>query len=228
VTRAVWIAAIVGALVGLLLHPRGRRALVPIAIGGAVLVLTALLLVPGLGDKASSRASDEKPIWDRKNTDATAARIIEQNPLVGVGWYRFTAVNVDYARQADAYPLSQPYIGVHNVFLSYAAELGLPAALLWVSAVALGGAAAWRGSTRLAPEWRAATIAILVNWLVVVNFDPLGYAFPNLCVWVWLGLAAAPTARRALPVRQSGGASRDDDCAGTHPAPAARTVSPSA
>jgi O-antigen ligase len=200
---------------------------VPLAIGAAVLVVAALLLVPGLGTKVSARTNDEKPIWDRKNTDATAVRIVEHHPLVGVGWYRFTAVNDSYARQADGYPLSQTYIGVHNVFLSYAAELGLPAALLWVTAIALASAAAWRGSASLPPEWRAAAFAILVNWLVVVNFDPLGYAFPNLCVWLWLGIAAAPTARRPRigHGHQSAWSAANGDRAGTQPSPAALTAS---
>ena len=167
----------------------------PVAVAAAVIVLVALAVVPGLSGSVDSRTADEKSVWDRKNTDATALRIVEQHPLTGVGWYRFQDVNADVARQADGYPLSATYIGVHNVALSYAAELGLMGMIPWAVTLVLGVVTAWRGSRRLAPEWGALAIAIFVDWLVVANFDPLAYAFPNACLWIFLGIAAAPTAR---------------------------------
>lgn len=224
-TRSAWIAAVVGAVVGLGLDPRGRRLLVPVLVAGAVGVVAALTLVPGLQDKATARAEDQLPIWDRRNTNASAWRMAQTNPLTGVGWSRFDAENADYVRQAAEYPLSDVRIGVHNVVLSYAAELGYPGALLWLTTLGLGTAAAWRGSRALSPEWGAAAMAMLANWLVVTNFAPLAQAFPNLCVWLWLGVAAAPTARRPgrCPIEdQSPVASQP---AGTQASPEGRTTS---
>jgi putative inorganic carbon (hco3(-)) transporter len=201
-TRADWIGAAVGAVVGCLLHPRARRLLVPLAVLAAVGVAGALLFVPGLGTKASERTNAESPLWDRKNTNATAVRMVEAHPLFGVGWNRFVEENVDVSRQADGYPLSNPNIGVHNVFLSYAAEIGLIGALLWATTVVLGVSSAWSGGASLDPVWRAAAMAIFVDWFVVGNLQPLAFAFPNLCVWLWLGIAAAPTARHLVGADQ--------------------------
>jgi putative inorganic carbon (HCO3(-)) transporter len=198
-TRADWIGAVAGGAVGCLLYRPARRWLVPMLAGGAVLVFAAVLLIPGLSSKVADRAGNEKTVWDRQNTDDTALRMVEAHPLFGVGWQKFLAENNDYARQADGYPMSSTIVGVHNVVLSYVAELGLVGGVLWVAVVWLGAAAAWRGGSAMAPEWRAAALAILVNWLVVGSFQPLAFAFPNLCVWLWLGIAAAPTARRLDP-----------------------------
>ena len=52
---------------------------------------------------------------------------------------------------------------------------------------------------RSRPSGVAASLAILVNWLIVGGFQPLAFAFPNLVLWLWLGIAAAPTARRLRP-----------------------------
>ena len=120
--------------------------------------------------------------------------MVGDHPLFGVGWNRFTEESPDYLRQAD-YPLTGSTIGVHNVVLSYASEVGLIGAGLWVLAAGCAIGAAWRGGRQLPPHWRAAAMAITANWLVVGMFGPLAYAFPNVCVWVWLGLAAAPEAR---------------------------------
>lgn len=200
-TRADWIGAVAGAVVGCLLDPRARRRLVPVMIGAAILVLGALIVVPGLADRASDRTADQRPIWDRQNTDTTALRMFETNPVFGVGWHEFIDRNADYARQADGYPLSRTLIGVHNVTLSYAAELGLVGLVPWLATVVLALLAAWKGSAQLAPEWRALAFAVFVDWLVVSSFSPLAYAFPNICLWLLLGIAAAPTARRLVGQR---------------------------
>lgn len=196
VTRAAWLGAVVGTVVGLALDPRSRRRLPAVLVGGVAVVLVSFALIPGLSSRAEARTEDELPVWDRLNTNAAAVRIVGDHPIFGVGWNRFTAVNPDYLRQAD-YPLTGANIGVHNVLLSYASELGLVGGGCWVLAVGLGLRAAWRGGRHLPPHWRAAAMAVAADWLVVGLFGPLAYAFPNLCVWLWLGLAAAPAARRA-------------------------------
>jgi putative inorganic carbon (hco3(-)) transporter len=202
-TRAAWVGAIAAAIVGCLLDARLRRRLAPVALGAGALALAGLLLVPNLSDRAADRADSELPVWDRLNSNSTAWAVIEAYPLFGIGWNNFPSVNASFARQADDIPLTGTRVSVHNVALSHLAELGVVGGGLWVAGVVMAAVAAWRGSARLPSHWRPAAAAIFVNWAVVGMLGPLGYAFPNLCVWLWLGLAAAPLARsRPLPGRQ--------------------------
>jgi hypothetical protein len=32
---------------------------------------------------------------------------------------------------------------------------------------------------------------VAVNWLVIANFTPLGYAFANHVLWLWAGVVCA-------------------------------------
>ena len=203
VTRAVWLGAVAGVLVAACADPRLRRLVPAIAGGAVVLVIGAFAVLPGLAQRADARASDEGPLWDRQNTNAAAVEMVLDDPLTGVGWDRYTDESSDFLRQADDIPLTGAGLEVHNVALAYASELGIPGALLWVTTVGAAVAAAWRGGRSLPPAWRAAGMAIVVEWGVVGLFGPLGYAFPNLATWVFLGVCAAPTARRV-----EGGTSR--------------------
>jgi O-antigen ligase len=190
-TRAAWIGAIAGATVGVMLYPPGRRRIAGWAACSAVAVGVLLLVLPGLGGRAGARADDQRPIWDRFNTNAAAIRVIEDHPLLGVGWNQFQAVNADNQRQADGYPLTGSDLVVHNVVLSHLAELGIVGGGLWLAAIGAAIAAAWRGSSRLGALWRAGMVAVVVDFAVVANLGPLGYAFPNLFVWLWMGVCAA-------------------------------------
>jgi O-antigen ligase len=192
-TRAAWFGAIAGAMAGIIFCPPGRRRLVGWAALSVVAVGALLLLLPGLGGRAGTRAEDQRPIWDRFNTNAASIRVIEDHPLLGVGWNRFQAVNADYERQADGYPLTGSDLVVHNVVLSHLAELGVVGGGLWLVALGAAVVAAWRGSSRLGALWRAGMVAVVVDFAVVANLGPLGYAFPNLALWLWLGVCAAQT-----------------------------------
>jgi putative inorganic carbon (hco3(-)) transporter len=196
-TRAVWLASIVGPLVALLLVPRTRRWVPLVALTGAVIAVGAFQLVPGLSHKADDRAQDERPIWDRLNTDAAAVRMIEHRPLTGFGWDSFVQRGPDYLRQQGNYPLTGAGLNVHNVFLSHAVELGLIGLALWLAAflAAIGGAALRSVPPPLEP-WRIGLVALAVNWIVVANFGPLGYAFPTLLLWTWAGVVRASTVGR--------------------------------
>jgi O-antigen ligase len=192
-TRAVWIAAVVGPVCALLLVPRLRRLIVPLLGGLLVTALAAFLLVPGLGTKADSRLNDKVPVWDRYNTDATALRMVEMRPLFGFGWQTFHTLGSHYVRQADGYPITSASNEVHNVFLSHAAELGIVGSVLWTLALfsAVGGAIVRRGPPELLP-WRLGLVAVFVAYLVVASFGPLSYPFPNALLWTWAGVAGAP------------------------------------
>jgi O-antigen ligase len=190
-TRAVWIAAVAAPLVALLCSSATRRWVVPIAIVGVLAVGGTLVAVPSLHRQADQRTQDQKPVWDRLNTDAAALRMIERRPLLGFGWNSFVQRSPSYMRQAEGYPLTGAGLVVHNVFLSHAAELGLIGAGIWLTAfvVAMGTAILRRAGPLLEP-WRVGLVALVVAWVIVANFGPLGYAFPTLLLWTWAGIVS--------------------------------------
>ena len=194
-TRAVWLGAVLAVVAAAVVTPALRRWIVPGAAAGVLLVLVLLTLVPGLAESVGERAGSQRPVWDRYNSNIAALNIVQAEPLTGVGWQRFTEVSDAWTRQAADYPVTGVGIEVHNVFLSHAAELGLPGAALYLCA--------WTGAVlspilsrggRSHPPWRRALVAIAVVWLVVASFGPLSYAFANTVLWLFAGIAAA-TAR---------------------------------
>ena len=192
-TRAVWIGSVAATMAAMLFAPQLRRYVIPAVVGGAAVLGLLLIAVPGVSSKASERAADQSPVWDRYNTNAAAVRVIDTHPFFGVGWQKFVSVNPDYERQADSYPLTGDNIEVHNVFLSRAAELGLPGMFLFgiALAVAVGGALIRRGPPELY-AWRVGLLAVTLSWIIAANLGPLGYAFPNYLLWLWAGVVAAP------------------------------------
>jgi putative inorganic carbon (HCO3(-)) transporter len=189
VTRSVWVGSAVGLLAALLVTQQTRRLLVPTVGAVVAMILLAFAFVPGLRDDASFRESDQRPIWDRENANAAAVRMIEERPIVGFGWFTFTAKSPLYQRLSDNHILTRSGLEEHNVFLSNAVELGLLGTALWGVALfaAIGTAILRRGPPELG-WWRVALVAIAVQWFVVANFVPLGYAFPNALLWLWAGV----------------------------------------
>jgi O-antigen ligase len=188
-TRAAWIGAVAGALVGVLVLPAARKYALYVVVAGVLAVPLALATVPGLDAKVTARTHSNLPVWDRLNTDRAALAAIEQHPLFGLGWQTFETQGPAYLTQASGYPLTGAGLEVHNVFLSHAVELGIPGSILWTLALisGVGGAALRRGPPELA-AWRAGLLAMLVCFVVVANFGPLSYAFPNLLLWLLAGV----------------------------------------
>lgn len=196
VTRAVWLGTFVGTVAAMAVVPKLRRLLVPAMLVAALLVGSALTLVPGFAENAGTRSSAQRPIWDRYNTNAAAVRVVQQETLRGVGWQNFARGGIPYLRQSDDYPITGVGIEVHNVFLSHAAELGLPTAALYILAVglAVGGGLLRRGPPDLLP-WRVGLVAVSLSWLAVAMFGPLSYALPNTLLWCWAGIVLSPCLR---------------------------------
>jgi O-antigen ligase len=200
VTRQAWLGAAIGSLVALGAAPRLRAYAVPLVAGGVLLVLVSFAVIPGLQERAGSRANDQLPVWDRLNSDRAGLAMVAARPVLGFGWARFAAESEPYYKQAATYPLTQ--VGqLHSVFLSNAVELGIVGAVIWAAGLfmAVGGAILRRGPPELEP-WRLGLLAFAVCWLVVSNFTPLGYTFSNYLLWVWAGLVGGA----ALPPRGSG------------------------
>jgi O-antigen ligase len=202
-TRAIWLATVIATLVTMIVVPELRRFVIPTAAGLAVVAVGALVLIPSFSSNAHSRTSDQGPIWDRLNTNRAALNMISARPLVGFGWGEFPAASTPYFTQASDYPMTGIGLNVHNVFLAYMVELGLVGFVLWAAAflMAVGGAVTFRGPPELYP-WRVGLIAIALDWIVVANFVPLSFAFPNMIVWLWAGVVMGPRLVEA-PVRAS-------------------------
>ena len=169
-----------------------------------------LAVSPRIRSETIGRTESQSPVWDRENTDIAALKIISKYPLTGVGWENFINVSPQYMRQQPDYPITGVGLEVHNIFLSHAAELGIPGLLLWLLAFlgavwrAFSPFPWWRGrgagaATRAPPEdwswrdpWRMGGVAIVLCFLVIANLTPFSEAAPNMLLWTWLGVLAMP------------------------------------
>ena len=113
-------------------------------------VVATLAVSPRIRSETIGRTESQSPVWDRENTDLAALKIISEYPLTGVGWENFINVSAQYMRQQPDYPITGVGLEVHNIFLSHAAELGIPGLLLWLLAFA---GALWRAFSPF-PLWR--------------------------------------------------------------------------
>lgn len=194
-TRSVWVGVAAGVLVALVLSPSLRRwipAMVAAAAAGTVGILVAL---PSLRETITERSTSAGPIYDRLASNAGALRVLEDLPLTGVGWRRFYPHGSEWARQSDAFPMNNAVIEVHNVVLSRAVELGIPAVIVFLLIILLGPMRsalpmeAVQGHPDL-PAWRVLSGYAMTVWLVAGLFGPLGNPFPNYSVWLIAGVAS--------------------------------------
>lgn len=197
--RSVWISTAVGLLVLLAIAGRARRSLVPVAALGAVAIAAALVLIPDLSDKVTHRSEQRQSVWDRKNLAHTAVAMIEARPLLGVGWARYVEENEPYLQQSPDYPLTASDEPLHSVVLTYAVELGLIGALLWIAGLlaGVGGALLSRGPPGLWP-WRVGLFALFAFFLVQQSFVP-PTVFQNLMLWLWAGVVWAGRTPASAP-----------------------------
>jgi O-antigen ligase len=205
----VWIGTAAAGIVTMLSFRELRAYLLPAAAAMCAGVLISLAAIPGLSQRATDRQHDERPIWDRQNGNAAALRMLADRPLVGFGWDEYFTKNTDYFVQDKNIPLTGYHVPLHDVYLSNAVELGLLGAALWLAALfaAIGGSIFRRGPPELR-AWRIGLMAIAVQWAVESALAPVPYAFPNVLLWTWAGIAcglrpeqirAATLARRPVP-----------------------------
>jgi hypothetical protein len=202
-TRSVWIGTLVGLAVVVVLLPRRRQLLLTIAVAGAALFVL-VVSVPGLSTTLDDRLSTQRSVYDRQNTDAAALRVIAEHPLDGIGWMTFIDQSGDWVRQADTYPVTNTHIEIHNVVLSRAAELGLPGALLWVSAVMAGPGLAAVNRPRDADlrGWRLVFVGYASVWGTCIMLSPVPYPMVNNLLWLLAGMVLRDRlTRRSAPLR---------------------------
>jgi putative inorganic carbon (HCO3(-)) transporter len=194
VTRGVWVAAIVGTLVAIVVTPALRRFLLPVAVAGTVAVLVAFATIPGLARDAQRRQDDKPPVYERQNTNAAGWRMVEAKPFLGFGFDRANANLLPYFQLRSDIPLTGEAAGLHNIYLSYAVGLGLIGFGLWALALAFafGRAITLREAPPLVP-WQIGLVAVIVAWVMVGVFSPAHYAFTTYLLWTWAGVAFAPS-----------------------------------
>jgi O-antigen ligase len=189
-TRAVWLAALVAPVLAFAVVPRLRRWALPALAAGAAGVLLLLLLVPSLSQSAGDRLGERRSADDRRNANAAAVRALAVHPVTGIGWSTFESVQRDWVRQAEDYPITSTGIGVHNVPLSHATELGVPAAVVWTATLATVVLLPLRrrGPTRELQVWQVGLLCTAAAFGCVAMLGPLSYALPNLLLWLFAGI----------------------------------------
>ena len=193
-TRTVWIGTGLGVVLVGLADPRLRRRLLVVATAASAAIAVAIAEIPTLQTLVTQRAGNQRSLWDRENVNAAALRIVHARPLNGVGWANFINVSGDWVRQAPGYPITNIDIGVHNVYLARAAELGIPAAILWTLCL-VGGpvrAALRRSVQGDVRGWQLVLLGSLSCWFVSSIGSPLTYPMPNLLIWLEAGLVLSP------------------------------------
>lgn len=201
-TRSVWLGTAVGVVFALAVDRRLRRWIPAVLVAGVLATLLALAVVPGLAASATERFGTERSVNDRLNTNAAALRIIEREPLFGVGWVEFVSVNSEYVRQDPNYPITNTNIEVHNVALGRAAELGLPGGALWVLSVLGGPVQAALRRVRVPGDlrsWRLVVVGSTSCWLTATLLSPVPYPLANNLAFVLAGVALAPVTSTARP-----------------------------
>ncbi|HEY3337284.1 MAG TPA: O-antigen ligase family protein [Propionicimonas sp.] len=207
--RSVWLALIVAGLVVGMIVPRIRRRLPFLLIAAAVVVGIIVFVFPDFRDVLINRITTERSVYDRQNTNVAGLRVIEQFPIFGIGWGEFVHQNVLWVRQADTYPVTTVTIEIHNVFLSRAAETGIPGLLLWLLCFVTGpllGLLA-KPLTASARYWKLAALAAFFLWFMPSLSSPNPYPTPNYLVWLIWGIAARgilvelPTRPGDVPLR---------------------------
>ena len=146
-TRSVWIASLAGLLVAAWLRfPTLKTVLVS---GAGVLVLAACLpdslqqRLASIWDPAHPSNAARLEIW------RTGVQMVQANPWFGVGPQRVSKVFFDYhpdpgARQRGGFF----WIHMHNNLLQFAAERGVPCALVWLWLILRMGRDHWLGFRR--------------------------------------------------------------------------------
>lgn len=148
-----------------------RRAVpVRVMVGAGVLVAIGAALLVVVAPETVDRAIGEKVYIAGENIDTrelrweAAARMLAQNPLLGVGPGGFRS---EYAAASDVAELSEQTPVAHSMYLEVAAEFGVPGLVLFLAFIACGFVASERalriGANRqLVLAMQAALVAVLV------------------------------------------------------------------
>ncbi len=195
-SRGGVIAAAVTALAAVALA-RGARVRAALGVGaGAGLVVAALALSPG----GLQRVTASDPQGDgRADLWTVATRMVDQRPLLGVGLANYRVRSGEFVREPGSLQFVDLIAGrpheVHNTYLQFAAETGLPGALAFLLVASLALRSAWLAQRRFAAlgDHELAAIARAVLCATVAMLTALVFITDgqDLRLWVLFGLGPA-------------------------------------
>jgi O-antigen ligase len=179
-TRSVWLGSAVGAIYLVAAWRPKLLLLVPVAFGAAFLAAPPPAQKRILSIYQPQGATDSNE--HRRITLRTGLEMIKAHPLLGVGPQRVGSEFMNYLPPDIPRPLPEGYYEhLHNIYVHYAAERGIPTmlALLWLIGKVLADFV--RGVRRLAPGQRlerailhgaiACILAILVEGFFEYNLN---------------------------------------------------------
>jgi O-antigen ligase len=193
-TRAAWVGLVVGFFAITIIGIRNRWINVRmVAMVATVAALGGIALLPKMLDRVSSDYGSGgvegtvESYNERMGLNAIAIRIIEHHPLLGVGPGAYPYIFKRYVPEG----LNQWLYTVHNVYLLWAAETGIPGGIAFITLLICGIRVALklsRGPPSLvsvcATGWFAAMIILvwMMFWAAWVGFSY------NAMFWFMLGL----------------------------------------
>jgi O-antigen ligase len=188
-SRGAWIGAALGALYLAIALPQARRAVVVVAVP---LTIVAAVLAPSLPANPQIQVVQERlsvltvrsPYDDRPAIWAEAIREIQDDPITGQGPGSFPVASVRAASEASAVAAYH----AHNVLLTWAAESGIPAAILLIGFLVAVAFAARRASkatrSRGSGRDRAVIVGMAAGLIAVLGQGPVDYTWRNTVVFV--------------------------------------------
>ena len=213
-SRGAWLGAGIGLIVLVAIHPKARRPVAAVALGGITTTLAALLLFPSSGpvevvlNRLTSVSDPAGNPYDvRPITWQEALREFGERPIVGNGPGSFSVLSAQSPSALQFYPRQH----AHNGLLTVAAEMGSIGALALIGMVVTLVLAIHGRARRLraAQRWEdlgvlaggAAALGALAGHLVVDY--PLRNPVLMVTVWAVVGVVLAATAIPAAPRRGS-------------------------
>ncbi len=194
-TRSAWVGACVGIGILFLLRDFRLLGLLPILLGGFLLVAPPAL---------TARLYSTFSLTDPSNVDRMAMmksgwRIIKDDPLTGVGPDMILQVYPHY-RDKSAVNERTPHL--HNVPLQIAAERGVPALILWIWFIAVLIRDFWRRRHSLYPSLSNTGLAVIGAMLAAGLFE---YNFGDSeFLMLFLVLVTLPYAAERNPLEAVG------------------------
>lgn len=207
-SRGAWIGAGVAAVFLLVKLREARRLLIALSVPVAIIGFFVWSLTPPstevkvVGERAKAITA-LSPLDHRNVIYKEAVREIKEKPLLGVGPGGFQVASTRVVSESA----TLSYAHAHNLYLNWAAEVGIPSLIIIFGfAIALGFAARTgsRGAMARGDRAdRALVLGISAALLSVLAQGTVDYVIPNPVVytamWTLIG-ALLVTRREAIPV----------------------------
>jgi O-antigen ligase len=202
-SRGAWVGAGIALLFMLVKLKEARRLLVILAVPLMILGFFIWSLTPTktdvkvIGQRAGA-LTVLSPYDDRRVIYKEAFREIREHPVLGVGPGGFQVASTRVVSESA----TLSYLHAHNLYLNWAAEVGVPSVIIilcFAGALGLAARTASRGARmRGDPRDRAIVIGISAALMTVLVQGFFDYVIPNPVVYMsfWTLVGALLVARR--------------------------------